>query len=655
MLEYFKEHLIPSVGSPTFYPLALLLFGIIPVHLDPKPEIVGTTPFVAGIRRSYLVKSLVGLAGLKWILEATGHAGGFANNSVATGSLVTLLTCAVAYPLRKYAEGTPFSARPSKAFGLFWFIMAVAEFARGRTHVGTSSVYHYATQAMAGVSLLLGLLEIALLPREQATGDKLEDLEKRRALMSRRMTVFSKNMARGAFPKESNIPPPTIQTLLTFDEPPTLEELKDVLEKSVLKYYRFKSIPVQDAETGEWVWAPDEDFNLDDHIVVRSIDDEQDLVKYVEDMFDGQALFEQDKPRWNFHLVNNTGSGKSGVVINVSHILGDGLSFVRLALDMFTDKDGKSISFENKKKAGGARNQRDKSLLHSIASTAYLGYQVVASHARVAAETLGPGDSMTKIKDDFKNYSFNKERETVLVPPMRLDTIKQIKTKLGNGATINDVLTGALAGAFRRYLEYIGDESMKDPSKLRLRGMLPFSFPRSMGGTKEKEPDLHNNWCFISLPLPVNIDTPVGRVMEVNKEMTKIKNSADPLAAKNITILAQTVLPSAANAQASLETMTKHSCVWTNVPGFDETAYLAGHAIRGIFPIISNVRPPACSLLTLYQVIPQISALSYDGKINMNFVVDPTKFTEPVKLKEFFLQDLEELRAFTGVESSLLE
>jgi hypothetical protein len=592
MLEYLNNHLLQQFGSPAFYPLALLLFGVIPAYVNPKPEIVGTSAFVGGIRRSYLVKTLVGLAAVKWILEATGHAGGFAGNHVATGSLVTLSSIAVAYPLRRFAEGTPFSARPSKSFGLFWLIMALSEYQRAKTNAGTSSMYWMVTQAMAGASLLLGLMEMVLLPREEATGDKLEDLQKRRALMSRRMTVASKNMARGAFPKDSNIPPPTIQTLLTFDDPPTLEELKDVLESSVLKYYRFKSIPVQDAETGEWVWAPDDEFNLDDHVVVRSVDKEEDLVSYVEDMFDGKTLFDSDKPRWNFHLVNNTGTGKSGVVINVSHILGDGLSFVRLALDMFTDKSGKSISFENKKKAGGPRNQRDKSLLHSIASTAYLGYQVVASHARVAAEQLGPGDSKTKIKDDFENYSFNNERETVLVPPMSLATIKEIKVKLGSGATINDVLTGALGGAFRRYLEYIGDPSMADPSKLRLRGLLPFSFPRSMGGSKEKEPDLHNNWCFITLPLPVNIDTAVGRVMEVNKEMTKIKNSADPLAAMNITTFAQSVLPTAANAKASLETMTKHSCVWTNVPGFDETAYLAGHAIKGIFPIISNVCCP---------------------------------------------------------------
>jgi hypothetical protein len=38
----------------------------------------------------------------------------------------------------------------------------------------------------------------------------------------------------------------------------------------------------------------------------------------------------------------------------------------------------------------------------------------------------------------------------------------------------------------------------------------------------------------------------------------------------------------------------------------------------------------------------------------MNFVVDPQKFSEPTKLRDFFLQDLEEVRQAAGVQLPLL-
>ncbi|KAI9028789.1 hypothetical protein DFJ74DRAFT_660099 [Hyaloraphidium curvatum] len=456
------------------------------------------------------------------------------------------------------------------------------------------------------------------------------------------MSMLTENMARGPFPEESGIPRPTIQTLMFFDEGlPSRDEMAKLVEASILKFYRFKSIPALDSK-GRWIWQEDPNFSLDDHLLEETVPDLPALHKFVESLFDGSEI-DPDKPKWQFYLVKFEGTDRGAIVMNVDHVLGDGLSFVRLALEMVRDEKGDTIDFLNPavaskgksgsaaKDANGKKPTKIVKGIRGVTGALYLGYSLLTSHVKALATQLGPGDTKTLIKDEYAPYRFNQTRTTVYLPIISLEAVKKMKatTKEGfSGYTVNDVLTAVLAGAFRRYLLYREDPVLKsdESSNVQVRALLPFSFPRNFS-----DDDLHNQWCFISIPLPVGLATPAERLKSVNATMTGIKKSPDPLAFMNVQRLGMGVLPKGQAAQAGLESMTKHTMVFTNVPAMQEYVYLAGKKVTSIFPVISNI-------------VPQISALSYAGQITINMVVDPEIIVDHEKLSDFFMEELVEAK-----------
>jgi hypothetical protein len=85
------------------------------------------------------------------------------------------------------------------------------------------------------------------------------------------MSTFTEGLAKGPFPEEANIPRPTIQVVMKFDEGmPTMDEMKTLIENSILKFYRFKSIPSLDAK-GRWIWQPDPNFSREPSYLPRWI------------------------------------------------------------------------------------------------------------------------------------------------------------------------------------------------------------------------------------------------------------------------------------------------------------------------------------------------------------------------------------------------
>ena len=109
---------------------------------------------------------------------------------------------------------------------------------------------------------------------------------------------------------------------------------------------------------------------------------------------------------------------------------------------------------------------------------------------------------------------------------------------------------------------------------------------------------------------------------------------ASPEAA--ITLGLQRVLASVAPAkvqqQAALDIMSKHSVVFTNVPGPAGRSFLAGKEIVDLRVAIANVNL-------------QCSAVSYAGNLRLTVVADPGTVKLPARLCELFVEELEEMAA----------
>ena len=96
------------------------------------------------------------------------------------------------------------------------------------------------------------------------------------------------------------------------------------------------------------------------------------------------------------------------------------------------------------------------------------------------------------------------------------------------------------------------------------------------------------------------------------------------------------VLPAAASAKTVLDIYTKHSCVFTNVPGPQTPITIGGARVVDFEAAIGNA-------------IPQLSAVSYDGAIRFSVCVDPALVPDAHRLAEFFYDELRALECELGL------
>jgi NRPS condensation-like uncharacterized protein len=89
-----------------------------------------------------------------------------------------------------------------------------------------------------------------------------------------------------------------------------------------------------------------------------------------------------------------------------------------------------------------------------------------------------------------------------------------------SGATVNDVLVGAITGAVTEYLLHHGDEpqdvTTMVPVNLRPPGV---PLPRELG----------NRFALVMLPLPSATRAPLARLAEVKRRMDSIKRSPEAI------------------------------------------------------------------------------------------------------------------------------
>ena len=91
-------------------------------------------------------------------------------------------------------------------------------------------------------------------------------------------------------------------------------------------------------------------------------------------------------------------------------------------------------------------------------------------------------------------------------------------------------------------------------------------------------------------------------------------------------------VPIEANRKAVHDTVSRHSLFFTNVPGPVEGLYMggSGYSIKGVHACITNL-------------LPQVSAVSYNGKVSMTMVVDDVAIPEVRGMVGYFSNALSSL------------
>ena len=130
--------------------------------------------------------------------------------------------------------------------------------------------------------------------------------------------------------------PMMITGVLMFDEPMTLDRLKQVIRKRFLAYPRFLQKAVDTPAGASWVTDPD--FDLDWHVRLSALPGRHDpksekkaLERFTSQM--ASTPLDKTKPLWQFHLIERYGAG-SALVARIHHSYADGIALVQVLLSL---------------------------------------------------------------------------------------------------------------------------------------------------------------------------------------------------------------------------------------------------------------------------------------------------------------------------------
>ena len=192
-----------------------------------------------------------------------------------------------------------------------------------------------------------------------------------------------------------------------------------------------------------------------------------------------------------------------------------------------------------------------------------------------------------------------------------------------HGATINDVLITAVAGALRAYLEERGEPV----GQLEIRAAVPVNLRPIERGL-----DLGNSFGLVFVPLPISIADPWRRLAELKVRMDRIKASSEAIVSFGV-LTAIGIVPRQLHPPAIEFFGSKASVVMTNVPGPREPLFLAGRQIADCMFWV-----PMSGHLGL-----GVSILSYAGGVMVGVAADAGLVPDPGRIVSAFERELKAL------------
>ena len=398
--------------------------------------------------------------------------------------------------------------------------------------------------------------------------------------------------------------------ILLFDSPVDIRKLKDTLTLRLLTFDRFTSkLQLSD---GYLCWQQDTDFDLDNHIEQHQLIDpnpEQALSILASTL--AETALQQDRPLWKLHLVSYGDSPETcqtAIIIRIHHCIGDGIALIRVLLSM-TDptKDALRPTTHSTKPT----SPTTKSLGKILSTNIQFCLQFVFA---LKSAFLLP-DSSTSLKAPLSG-----RRKLAWSAPADLARIKSLAHK--HHGKVNDIVLAATAGALRRYFKHNNEQA----DHLCVRVLVPINIrPLS------DEIVLGNKVGFIYFPLPIEVDSPIERLLETKARMDNIKGGQEALLSYGFLVMLGLLPKSIQHPLVDLLNNNASSTM-TNVPGPKEALSMASSPIQNLMFF-----GPQSGKMGV-----GISILSYNGKVTLGVSADENMIPNPELLVNYFTQEIEE-------------
>jgi WS/DGAT/MGAT family acyltransferase len=420
-------------------------------------------------------------------------------------------------------------------------------------------------------------------------------------------------------------------------------------------------------------WIEDPDFDLDFHVrhtAVPPPGTDQQLGDLVARII-GRPL-DRTRPLWETYVIEGLPEGRFAVLTKVHHATIDGASGAELLTLMLDEdpagdeldapaetwtperapSDGEVLS----RAAANLMRKPGRALLLSARAARELGEAtrnpvLVAAARQWRASLRGPvgavlnfGRSRDEERDPPPSVSSLRAPATPFNQPITahrrfafrstsLAAVKAIKNE--TGATVNDVVMAACAGALRAYL----DEHDALPDE-PLVAMVPVSIR-----TGEETEKWTNRVSGLLAVLPTNEADPLERLHKVHDAMDNSKELFNAVPADTLTDFSQFPPPAVFVRAMRMATRMRApaNLVISNVPGPRQPLYAAGAKLRHYYPVSTIVDNQGLN----------ITVQSYLDALDFGLVSCRELVPDLDHLAELIVEELEGLAKAAGVSATV--
>ncbi len=432
-------------------------------------------------------------------------------------------------------------------------------------------------------------------------------------------------------------------------EPPSGDAFREHIASRLplVPRYRQKLVEMP-MGTGRPVWAEDQGFRIGYHVRHSALPspgtDEQLLTLASRIM--SQRL-DRTKPLWEMWLVEGLTGGRFAIIAKTHHAMIDGVGGVDLLtalFDLTPDATPTPVAPWQPRPAPGTVGMLTHGVRGAVRNLVALGTRGVSLALRpqqAVRETARSAAALAEAARPFVNAAPSTPLNGTPGPHRRVELVRTPLSdykvvKRAFGATVNDVVLTAVAGALGQFLDGRGVEV----DGLKLRACVPVSVR-----SEAKAGSAGNEITIMTAPLPVGIVDPVARLAEVRRSMEHLKTSRQAEGAKMLTSI-ENALPPAVLARASRLGFSSrmYNLLVTNVPGPQVPIYMLGRELVELAPL-AFLAP---------EHLLAIAIVSYQGQVTYGLLADADALPDLKDLARYLEQSLAELVAAAGSRSELV-
>lgn len=420
--------------------------------------------------------------------------------------------------------------------------------------------------------------------------------------------------------------------------PPTGEEFREHIASRLHLVPRYRQkLASMPFGTGRPLWVEDPDFRVGYHVrhtALPSPGSDQQLLTLTSRIL-SQRL-DRTKPLWEMWLVEGLADGRFAIVAKTHHAMIDGVGGVDLLTALF-DIAPEGTRLEPEQWFAADPPGTVELLVHGakgvVRNLVRLGTRSIALAVQPTQAVREVGSALSALGAATTPLLHGAPPSLLNDKPGPHRRVEVVRTELADykrvkqafGATVNDVVLTAVAGALGRFLSGRGEAV----DGVRLKACVPVSVR-----SDDKQGAAGNEITIMTAPLPVGITDPVARLALVRGSMEHLKTSRQAEGAKVLTSL-ENALPPAVLARASRLGFSSrmYNLLVTNVPGPQVPIYMLGRELAELAPLAFLA--PEHTLA--------IAIVSYNGSVTYGLLGDADALPDLADLAQHLDDCLAEL------------